>query len=129
MIALALLRGQRYLLSNQREDLDTAIVNFAESILLSPLSRGPSILEELFLLATALLLRSEVSGQPEDAICAIKYLSHLRDQPHEIPRIPRDKVTALLEDAVAFQVKLEARNLTLADAPGEFMIISGSGPF
>ena len=129
IIALALLQAQRYTLSNQREDLDTAIVNFAESILLSPLSRGPSILEELFLLAYALLLRSEVSRQPEDAICATKYLSHLRDQPHEIPRIPRDKVTTLLVDAVALQVKLVARNLILADAPGEFMIISGSGRF
>jgi hypothetical protein len=49
-----------------------------------------------------------VSKQPEDVICATKYLSHLRDQPHKIPNIPRHRVTALLVNALAVQVKLEA---------------------
>jgi CHAT domain-containing protein len=101
-------------LSNQREDLDEAIVNFTESILLSPLSwlqHGSIILAALFPLASALFLRSTVSKQPEDAICATKYLSHLRDQPHEIPSIPRYLVTALLVKALALQVELEAGNV------------------
>jgi CHAT domain-containing protein len=105
---------QRYRLLNQREDLDKAIVNFTESILLFPLSwlqRGPIILNALFPLASALLLRSNVSKQPEDAICATKYLSHLRDQPHEIPGIRRDQVTTLLVHALALQVELEAGNV------------------
>jgi hypothetical protein len=104
----------RYQLSNQREDLDKAIVNFTESILLSPLSRpqhGPKIIQALFVLARALFLRSNVSKQPDDAIYATKYLSHLRDQPHEIRTMPRYRVTALLVDTLASQVKLEAGNV------------------
>jgi hypothetical protein len=111
---IALEQVRRYELSNQREDLDEAIVNFTESILLSPLSwlqHGSIILAALFPLASALFLRSTVSKQPEDAICATKYLSHLRDQPHEIPSIPRYLVTALLVKALALQVELEAGNV------------------
>ena len=96
------------------EDLDTSIVHLTESILLSPLSwlkRGPHILTAFLGIASALLLRLKVSKQPEDAICATKYLSHLRDQPHEIPSIPRHKVTASLVDALALQVELEAGNV------------------
>jgi hypothetical protein len=52
-----------------------------------------------------------VSKQPEDAICATKYLSHLRDQPHEIPSIPRYQVKASLVDALALQVELKAGNV------------------
>ena len=101
------------MLSKQREDLDKAILRFTESILLLPRSRlqhSPIILHVLFSLASALLLRSAVSKQPEDAICATICLSHLRDQPHEIPSIPRYKVTALLVGALALQVELEAGN-------------------
>jgi hypothetical protein len=65
----------------------------------------------LFQLANVLLLRSNVSKQSEDAICATKYLSHLRDQPHEIPRAPRYRVTELLLDALLLQVELEAGNV------------------
>ena len=114
VVSLGLKRLHRYFLSNQREDLDEAIVRLTESILLSPLSwlqRGPIIIVSLFLLAYALLLRSKVSKQSEDANCATKYLSHFRDQPHEIPSIPRYEVTALLVDALALQVELEAGNV------------------
>jgi CHAT domain-containing protein len=113
VFSLASMPLLRYTLSKQREDLDKAIVRFTESILLSPLSRlqhDPNILIALFSLATALLLRSTVSKQPEDAICAAKYLSHLRDQPYEIPSISRYQVTASLVDALALQVELEAGN-------------------
>jgi CHAT domain-containing protein len=114
MISLALKRLHRHFLSDQREDLDKAIVHSTESILLSPLSwlqRGSEILAVLFPLSYALFLRSNVSKQPEDAICATKYLSHLRDQPHEIPYIPRHQLTAFLVDALALQVELEAGNV------------------
>ena len=112
-ISLAIKQYLRYRLSNQREDLDKAVTNFTESILLPPLSwlqHGPMIQVSLFLLATALILRSKASKQPEDAICATKYAYHLRDQPHEIPVFSRHKVTALLVGALAFQVELEAGN-------------------
>ena len=112
MVSLASKRHFRYILLHQREDLSKEIVHLTESILL-PLSRpqhGPIILRALLSLASALLLRSKVSKQPEDAICATKYLSHLRDLPHEIPSIPRYQVTELLVDALALQVTLEAGN-------------------
>ena len=129
---LALILLQRYRLLNQREDLDKAIVHLTKSILLSPLSRlqhGPIIFDALLSLSSALLLRSTVSKQPEDAICSTNYLSHLRDQSNEIPSIPRNRVTKLLVNALALQVKLEAGNLSMADGPGEFMITSGSRPY
>ena len=115
MISLASKRHFRYRQLNQREDLDKEVVHLTELILLPPLSRlqrGPNILASLFLLASALLLRSTVYKQPEDAICATKYFSHLRDQPNETPSIPRYQITALLVDALALQVELEAGNVT-----------------
>ena len=114
ILSLAFMRLDRYTLSNQREDLDKAILHLTESILLLPLSRlqhDPIALGLLFLLARALFLRSCVSKQPEDAICATKYLSHLRDQSHEIPSIPRYQVTELLVNALTLQVELEAGNV------------------
>jgi len=100
------MRYFRYRQLNQREDLNNVIA--------------------LFSLARALFLRSNVFKQPEDSVCATKYLSHFRDQPHEILSISRYQVTALLVNALALQVKLEAGNLSMADGPGEFMITSGS---
>jgi CHAT domain-containing protein/predicted RNA-binding Zn-ribbon protein involved in translation (DUF1610 family) len=114
MFSLGTERLDRHTLSNQREDLDKSITLFTESILLLPLSwlqHGPTILCPFFCLASALLLRSQLSKQPEDAIYAAKYLFHLRDQPHEIPTVPRHKATALLVDALFLQVKLEAGNV------------------
>ena len=89
------------------------MVHHTESILLSPLSwlqHGPIIHDALFSLARALFLRSNVSKQPEDAICATKYLFHLRNQPHEMPNTSRYEVTVLLVDALALQLVLEAGN-------------------
>ena len=114
VISLASTRRDRHNLSDPREDLDKAIVYLTKSILLEPLSwleRGQIILDAFFSLAYTLFLRSNVSKQPEDAICATKYLSHLRDQPHEIPSISRYEVTVLLVDALASQVMLEAGNV------------------
>ena len=114
MFSLAEIRYVRYTRLNQREDLDKAIIHFAESILLSPLSwlqHGPIILYTLSLLADTLSLRSTVSKQPEDVICATEYLSHLRDQPHELFVIPHHKVTTSLVNTLALQVELEAGNV------------------
>ena len=126
---LASKRHFRYRQLNQREDLDQEIGHLTELILLAPLlrlQRGPIILYTLFRLAGALFLRSNLSKQPEDGIYATKYLSHLRDQPHEIRGISRRQVKELLRDAVALQVMLEAGNSSMADVPGEFMITTGS---
>ena len=113
MFSLAAKRLDRHKLSDQREDLDKAIVHYTELILLSPLSwlqRSPNILDTFFLLACSNFSRSLVYKQPEDVICATKCLSHLRVQPHEILSIPRHKITAFLVDTLALQVMLEAGN-------------------
>jgi CHAT domain-containing protein/tetratricopeptide (TPR) repeat protein len=113
MVSLARLRRRRYRLSNQREDLDKEIIHLTESILLPPpscLQHGPFILHTLFYLANALGVRSGVTKQPEDIITATRFLFRLRDQPHEIPIIPRHTVTELLVDALALQVEWEAGN-------------------
>ena len=132
LTSLASNRHVRYRLSRQREDLGKEIVHLTELILLlsiSQLQRGHNIFRALLTLANTLLFRSLVSKQPEDAICGTKYLSHLRDQPHEIPGLPRHQVTTSLVHALTVQVELEAENLSMADVPGEFMITSGSRPF
>jgi CHAT domain-containing protein len=100
-------------LSNQREDLDKAILRFTETILFPPHSwvgHGPLIISALLFLAGALLKRSAVFKEPEDAIYAAKYLRHLRNQPHHVFGIPRHEVTAMLVDALASQVISEAGN-------------------
>jgi tetratricopeptide (TPR) repeat protein len=114
MVSLASLRRRRYILSNQREDLEKEIVHLTESILLPPASwpqHRPLILYVLFNLANALAYLSQVTKQPGDVISASKFLLHLRDQPHKIPHVPRHIVTALLVETLAFRVKLEAGNL------------------
>ncbi|KAI9441951.1 hypothetical protein BJY52DRAFT_1377631 [Lactarius psammicola] len=104
----------RNMLSNQREDLDKAILHFTESILLAPrlwLEHGTMILKTLFFFALALVARSTESNQPDDAIHAAKYLRHLREQPHQAFDIPLQRITALLVIALALQVELEAGNV------------------
>ncbi|KAI9449759.1 CHAT domain-containing protein [Lactarius psammicola] len=111
---LAILRLQRYILSNQMEDLDKAILHFTESLLLAPLSwleNGQQILTAFFQLTLVLLKRSTLCNQPEDVIYAAEYLRHLRHQPHTPFLISRRQVTTALVYALAFQVKLEAGNV------------------
>ncbi len=113
VLGLAMTRLKRHMLSNQREDLDKTIVHLTESLLLPPrswLEHGPLILQALFLLSLALVMRSALSKQSEDATCAAKYLRYLRDQPHR-DGFPRHQVTRLLVDALAFRVELGAGNV------------------
>jgi tetratricopeptide (TPR) repeat protein len=113
ILRLAAAQLERHTLSYQREDLDKTIFHLTESILLLPrswLEQGPTILLALLLLARALLRRSEVLNQPEDAISAAKFFRHLRDQPHKAFGLPRHKVTSLLVETLGLQVKLEVEN-------------------
>ncbi|KAH9033972.1 CHAT domain-containing protein [Lactarius deliciosus] len=117
-ISYLLLMASRKLLrhtkSNQKEDLDKSIFHSIESILLAPhlwLECKSLIFPAVLILANALLVRSVVSNQPEDAIFATKYLRHLRDQPHATLGFPRHAVTTLLLSALAFLVKLEDSNV------------------
>ena len=114
LFGLALDQLDRHMMLNQREDLDYSISHFAKSILLIPhswLRCGPLILKALYFLARALFVRSREFKQPEDAVYATKYFSHLRDQPHEIRGISRHKVTKFLVDALALQVELDTGNV------------------
>ncbi|KAF8265624.1 CHAT domain-containing protein [Lactarius quietus] len=113
---LALRRLDRFLLSNQREDLDKSICHFTESILLLPFSWlecDKNFLAAFHDLADALLRRSLASKQPraDDAVCAAKHLLHLRDQPNEISGISRHRITRKLVDALAMQAALETGNM------------------
>ena len=108
---LAMTQLERYELSKQRDDLDSAIVNLTKSILLPPLSWlpiGPQTFHALFCLASVLFMRSVVSNQPEDVISATKFLFLLRNQPLEIPTISRHLVTEVLVRTLGLQVELEA---------------------
>ena len=66
------------------------------------------ILHALSPLADALLRRSKLSNQPEDAIYAVKYLFYLRVQPQE--HVRRHQVTTLLVKALYLQAELGAGN-------------------
>ncbi|KAH9010763.1 hypothetical protein EDB85DRAFT_2160829 [Lactarius pseudohatsudake] len=114
ILGLATTRLRRYMQSNQREDLDKAILHLTKSILLPPsswLEQGPTILTALFLLALAFVKRLSESQQPEDAIYAAKYLRHLRDQPQAAFACPRHAVATLLLYVLEFQVESEASNV------------------
>jgi CHAT domain-containing protein len=102
---------QRYLLLNQRDDLDKAILYSTESLLFFPVSwlaHGAAIFEVYFNLASSLLMRSRVSKEPEDAVSTAKYLRHLRDPACALSTFLRQLVTALLMETLEFQMELKA---------------------
>ena len=109
LLALRLL--ERYELSDQKDDIDKAILHLTESLLLSPLSwleHGPKIFEVLSCLAKSLSERSIASKEPEHAIYASKYLRYLRDPAHTPFPFRRQLVTALLLKTLKYQIELKA---------------------
>ncbi|KAI9452971.1 CHAT domain-containing protein [Lactarius psammicola] len=110
VLGLGLARLKRFMLSRQMEDLEKSIFHLTEAILLPPhswLGNGPLILQALYFLTSALLIRSTRSKQPEDAIYAAKYLRHLRDRPHQAPGSLGHAATTSLVSALAIQVEFE----------------------
>ncbi|KAH9170794.1 hypothetical protein EDB89DRAFT_1234913 [Lactarius sanguifluus] len=104
ILGLATTRLRRYMQSNQREDLDKAILHLTESILLPPslwLEQGPMIFTAVFFLGLAFSKRLIMFNQLEDAIYATNYLGHLRDQPQAAFACPRNAVTTLLLNVLA----------------------------
>ena len=96
------------MLSDQREDLDKAIIHFA--LLLPPdswLLHGRLSIRAALFLALALIKRAVLSKQPKDAVRAAKYLRDLRGHPQKAPGISLHEVKGLLVEALAFQVKSE----------------------
>ncbi|KAI0289899.1 CHAT domain-containing protein [Multifurca ochricompacta] len=106
---LAILRFERYLLSEQKEDLDKSIVHFTEAIFLPP-SWGfyLNVVQVFFQLILSLIRRSEKFKLPEDAKCAVEYLRHLRGLPLDTFEVPHKVVTTSLVQALGIQVELEA---------------------
>ncbi|KAF8257820.1 CHAT domain-containing protein [Lactarius quietus] len=102
--ALTMAQLDRYISSEQQEDLDTAI--------LLPTVSGvrPSlyIVQLLLCLALALLHRSKKFKQPEDVKISIEYLRYLRGLPLYSSGVFRNLTTTSLIRALAIQVKLEA---------------------
>ena len=100
------------MLSNRKDDIDESILYFTKSLLFSPLlwlAHGPLVLDILFSLALSLLDRSILYEEPEDAICAAKYLRYLRDVAHSTPfKFQRQEVTAWLVETLALQMELKA---------------------
>ncbi|KAH9005623.1 CHAT domain-containing protein [Lactarius hatsudake] len=117
---LAIVRWARYRLSQTKEDLDKAIVQFTEAILLLPDSHR--IVRLLFRLAYALLFRSEQFKQPDDLNSSIEYLRYLRGLPLDFSDAPGNLITPSLIRALAIQVESGAasgggtRNIREMDA-------------
>ncbi len=106
---LAMARFARCSLSQQKEDLDKSIVHYTEAIFLPPVSRtGLNVVQLLFRLSFALLVRSEKFKQPHDIKYSIEYLRYLRGLPLGSFDLPRNTVTSSLIRALGIRVESEA---------------------
>jgi CHAT domain-containing protein len=103
-------RYDRFLLLQQKEDLDKSIVRCTEAILLpSPSQVGLSVnvVQLLFSLAHALLSRSLIFKQPQDAKSSTKYLQYLQGLPLNSFGVPRDDIARSLTLALQFGSEAE----------------------
>ena len=101
----------RYILSNEGEDLDKLISHSTEAILLpfhTPIKLGSHVIGTLFNLAFALHHRSHQLKQPGDVKHAITYLRYLQGQSLETSSIPRNGIKTFLMLALFVQVNLES---------------------
>ncbi|KAH9977461.1 CHAT domain-containing protein [Russula compacta] len=106
---LANARLTRYEFSNEREDLDKSIFHCTEAIFLPFHTKlGSYIIEALFSLANALLLRSRALKQPGDVKHAITYLRYLQDQSLKTSDFTRNEMKVFFVCALAVQVELES---------------------
>ncbi|KAH9032882.1 hypothetical protein EDB85DRAFT_2231220 [Lactarius pseudohatsudake] len=108
---LAGLLSNRFIHSDEKEDLDECIVYLTEAILLPHLPSDPpgdSIVRILFDLASVLLSRSQESELPEDVQSSVIYFRYLRDHFKSIETfdIPRSEFATYLVVTLAHQVEL-----------------------
>ena len=106
--ALARLYNNRYVESDQKEDLDRAIFHSTQAIFASRVSwdlDGENIVQTFFLLASVLLQRSDHFNEPSDAQYCAEYFRYLLSQPLEAFDVPSNQVRASLVVALASQVK------------------------
>ena len=104
---LADARWDRYQLSDEKEDLDKAILHCTMAIFLPPVSRDDiNVFGLLFFLAYGLIERSEKFKQPEGNKYAIEYLRYLRGFTLDSLGVPRNLVTTSLVKGLDIQVKV-----------------------
>ena len=105
---LADARWHRYQLSEEKEDLDKSILHCTTAIFLPPVPRDGlspnNVFDLLFLLARALIERSEKFEQPEDIKYAIQYLRFLQGSTLDSFGVSRNLVTTSLLQGLELQV-------------------------
>ena len=112
---LAFIRLTRYMPSDGSDDLDKSISHSTEAILLpfnTRIELGSYVIDALFCLANALILRSRELQQPGDVKHAIKYLSYLQDQSLETSDATCSHIKAYLVCALAVQVEQDPVDTT-----------------
>jgi CHAT domain-containing protein/tetratricopeptide (TPR) repeat protein len=112
---LSKVRWARYLLSQDKEDLDKTIVHLTEAIFIPPISwayHPGNIVHLLVDIAFSLLKRFEDFKQPHDIKYSIEYYRYLRGLPLESFDVPRSHVTTSLIRALGAQVGSEAEDGT-----------------
>jgi len=138
-----LARGRltRYLRTGQKDDLEQSILSFTEAIFLPlPLDPHPGAqnIAQLFCsLSIAILLRVELSPQPEDVKCCIMHLRYLYGQWREVRNDTAFTVRRALVCALAIHVDLGLGDVyrdieeiaDLCDAPLNFDTSTESLPF
>ncbi|KAI9445751.1 CHAT domain-containing protein [Lactarius psammicola] len=102
LLQLALLLTMRYALSRKKDDYDKSITHLTEAVLL-PFQSKQDVAYLLFELATVLISRFNLSGQPEDIKSSVKYLRYLRINFHFLGTfdIPHGRLTSRLVQALA----------------------------
>jgi tetratricopeptide (TPR) repeat protein len=95
-------------LSQDKEDIDKAIVHWTQAILLPPVSQAYQSGTLLANVAFALVERSKKFKQPHDIKYSIEYYRYLRGLPLGSFDVPRDDVTRSLIRALGAQVESEA---------------------
>jgi len=106
--ALAGLYNDRHILSGQKEDVDMSILYSTEAVLLASHSHrvGQDTVLGFYDLATLLINRLELFGQPSDAQYCIEYFRYLESLPLEAFSVSSDEVKMDLLLALASLVKL-----------------------
>jgi len=105
---LATARLERYLLSQQQDDLEQSILGLTEALLSLPLPLlFPNINQAFHSLTLATLLRAAESKHPEDVKYSVIYLHYLRRLPHDVHNPFSFPVTLFLVEALLFQAKFE----------------------
>ncbi|KAI9436258.1 CHAT domain-containing protein [Lactarius indigo] len=100
---LAALRNNRFVLSDQKGDLDKSIVHLTEAILL-PFQPSQDVVHMFFQLASVLLSRFSFYERPKDIKSSVKYFRLLRTnfRPLEAFDIPHNQLTLRLVRALPF---------------------------